>query len=52
MPKASLWENLQTIKRKSSTKRLHFVYVMSSKAKVLYVGMTNNLARRIYEQWI
>ena len=31
------------------TNRPHFVYIMSSKAKVLYVGMTNNLARRIYE---
>jgi len=30
-------------------KKQHFVYIMSSKAKVLYVGMTNNLARRIYE---
>lgn len=49
MPKASLWENLQTIIEKSLAKRLHFVYIMSSKAKVLYVGMTNNLARRVYE---
>ena len=27
----------------------YYVYIMSSKSKVLYVGMTNNLARRIYE---
>ncbi|KAF0142043.1 MAG: excinuclease ABC subunit C [Stygiobacter sp.] len=27
----------------------HYVYIMSSKAKVLYVGMTNNLSRRMYE---
>ncbi|MEW5842042.1 MAG: GIY-YIG nuclease family protein [Bacteroidota bacterium] len=27
----------------------HYLYIMSSKAKVLYVGMTNNLARRVYE---
>lgn len=27
----------------------HYVYIMSSKGKVLYTGMTNNLARRIYE---
>ncbi len=27
----------------------HYVYLLSSKAKVLYVGKTNNLARRIYE---
>lgn len=27
----------------------HYVYIMSSKARVLYVGMTNNLPRRMYE---
>lgn len=27
----------------------HYVYIMSSMSKVLYVGMTNNLARRMYE---
>ena len=27
----------------------HYVYIMSSKTKVLYVGMTNNIARRVYE---
>lgn len=27
----------------------HYVYILSSKTKVLYVGKTNNLARRIYE---
>jgi putative endonuclease len=27
----------------------HYVYIMSSKTRVLYVGMTNNLFRRMYE---
>jgi putative endonuclease len=27
----------------------YYVYIMSSKAKVLYIGMTNNVARRMYE---
>ena len=27
----------------------YFVYILSSKNKVLYVGMTNNLTRRIFE---
>ncbi|MFH1194832.1 MAG: GIY-YIG nuclease family protein [bacterium] len=27
----------------------YYAYILSSKAKVLYVGMTNNLARRMYE---
>jgi len=27
----------------------HYVYILSSKAKVLYVRKTNDLARRIYE---
>lgn len=27
----------------------HYVYILSSKNKVLYVGMINNLARRLYE---
>ena len=27
----------------------YFVYILSSKNKVLYVGMTNNLSRRIFE---
>ena len=27
----------------------YFIYILSSKNKVLYVGMTNNLSRRIYE---
>ena len=26
-----------------------YVYIMSSKAAVLYVGMTNNIKRRVYE---
>jgi putative endonuclease len=29
--------------------RQFYVYVMGSKSGVLYVGMTNNLARRIHE---
>jgi len=27
----------------------YYVYILSSRTKVLYVGMTNHLARRIYE---
>ncbi len=27
----------------------YFVYILSSKTKVLYVGMTDNLSRRIFE---
>jgi putative endonuclease len=27
----------------------YFVYIFSSKNKVLYIGMTNELSRRIYE---
>ncbi len=27
----------------------YYVYILSSRTKVLYVGMTNNLARRVYE---
>jgi putative endonuclease len=27
----------------------YYVYIMSSKAAVLYVGMTNNIKRRVYE---
>jgi len=27
----------------------YFVYILSSKNKVLYVGMTDNLSRRIFE---
>ncbi|HAB53273.1 MAG TPA: hypothetical protein DCE80_14065, partial [Ignavibacteriales bacterium] len=27
----------------------YFVYILSSKNKVLYVGMTNDLARRVFE---
>ena len=42
-------KNLKTINEKSLATRQHFVYIMSSQAKVLYVGMTNNLARRVYE---
>ncbi len=42
-------KNLQTMNENNLEKKQHFVYIMSSKAKVLYVGMTNNLARRIYE---
>lgn len=28
---------------------MYFVYILSSDANVLYVGVTNNLKRRIYE---
>ena len=27
----------------------HYVYILSSKAKVLYIGMTNDISRRVYE---
>jgi len=27
----------------------YFVYILSSKNKVLYIGMTENLSRRVYE---
>ena len=27
----------------------YYVYILSSKTGVLYIGMTNNLSRRIYE---
>lgn len=27
----------------------YYVYIMSSKTRVLYIGMTNNLFRRMYE---
>lgn len=29
--------------------RPYYVYIMSSLSKVLYVGVTNNLERRVYE---
>ena len=31
------------------TKRRYYVYTMASRSRVLYVGMTNNLARRVRE---
>lgn len=29
--------------------KYYFIYILSSKNKVLYVGMTDNLSRRIFE---
>jgi len=29
--------------------RLFFVYVLTSRSRVLYVGITNDLERRVYE---
>ena len=29
--------------------KIYFVYILASESRVLYVGMTNNLKRRIYE---
>ena len=29
--------------------RTYFVYIMGSKSGTLYTGVTNNLARRVYE---
>ena len=31
------------------SKRRYYTYIMASRSRVLYVGMTNNLARRVRE---
>jgi putative endonuclease len=29
--------------------KTYFVYILASRSRVLYIGITNNLARRLYE---
>ena len=33
----------------SQSDRTYFVYIMSNRSRTLYIGMTNNLARRVSE---
>ena len=31
--------------------RLYYVYILASKSRRTYIGVTNNLERRIWEHW-
>src|SRR5438874_10079300 len=37
------------MKKKTTLMRNYYVYIMASRSRVLYTGITNDLARRVYE---